>query len=90
MPGSLCTGLRTRPFRPPIPTRRAPRSWVRPSGYQCDEYPYKSTLEGGATGNSYAEMILASPNTTQGAYLGTFYNQNRVLDGDAFWVSISN
>ncbi len=31
--------------------RACPATYVRPDGYQCDEYPFKSTQEGAATAN---------------------------------------
>jgi hypothetical protein len=68
-----------------------PTSWPRPSGMQCDEYPYASTLEGAASGGGYhAEMILQGHNSMQGGRLGWWLTSNRIFDREAYWVAISS
>ncbi|MFV0461046.1 MAG: NucA/NucB deoxyribonuclease domain-containing protein [Actinomycetales bacterium] len=68
-----------------------PKSLIRPPGMDCDEYPYASTREGAAAGTGYvSRMIDSRANQSQGARLGIFYAQNRVIDGDAFWVEITS
>lgn len=41
-----------------------------PKGYQLDEFPYASTLEGGSAGPAEGEMVDATENRRQGAILG--------------------
>lgn len=68
-----------------------PRSRPRPRGKQCDEYPFKTTKEGGkgAPANSRGwAMVPAKQQQIQGGLISSFYQANRVLDGDAFWVSV--
>jgi hypothetical protein len=68
-----------------------PSSLTRPPGMECDEYPYASTLEGGASLGGYVRaMIPKTKNGAQGNALQTFYNENRILDRiDPFWVQIN-
>jgi hypothetical protein len=47
-----------------------------------------STKEGGASGNFSRRMINAKQNSTAGSRLGSFYNNNRVMNGDAFYARI--
>lgn len=56
----------------------------------CDEYPFASTYEGAASGDDRysARLIDADDNQEAGRRLGQFYRENRVLDGDAFYVHI--
>jgi Deoxyribonuclease NucA/NucB len=68
-----------------------PRSRPRPAGMSCDEYPFASTKEGGngAPPNSRGwAWVPAGEQNSQGGLLNTFYNDNRVLNEDAFWVSV--
>jgi Deoxyribonuclease NucA/NucB len=63
-------------------------------GLQCDEYPFKSTLEGAANpGNGYSVLpITASDNMSAGGSLGNFYNARRILGlsdhHDPFFVQV--
>lgn len=62
---------------------------VQPTGTDCDEYPFKSTLEGAASGGDFSVRYIASAeNRTAGSRLGAWYGSDRILDGDAFGVSI--
>ena len=72
-------------------SRACPSSLHRPAGDSCDEYPFASTKEGGASGVFSRKMINAKQNSRAGnVYLNVnFCKTNRVLDGDAFWVAIS-
>ncbi|MGA5703077.1 NucA/NucB deoxyribonuclease domain-containing protein [Peterkaempfera bronchialis] len=72
-------------------SKACPSSLSRPTGKSCDEYPFASTKEGGASGVYSRRMINAKQNSTAGGskYLLKAYNDNRILDGDAFWVAIS-
>lgn len=66
-----------------------PKSLKRPAGYQCDEYPFASTAEGGTTlaaVNRNVAFVPAAENSSQGTRLSAFYRANRVLDGDALYV----
>jgi hypothetical protein len=72
--------------------KACPRSLPRPSGHSCDEYPMASTREGASSGGPYsARMLNAAQNTMAGgnSYLNGTYTKNRVLGGDAFWVSVT-
>jgi Deoxyribonuclease NucA/NucB len=51
----------------------------------CDEYPFASTLEGGA-GASIAPVPVSEQNS-QGGTLSSFYQQNNVPIGGKFFVA---
>ncbi|UQI46193.1 NucA/NucB deoxyribonuclease domain-containing protein [Streptomyces sp. HU2014] len=58
---------------------------------QCDEYPFASTKEGGtalAKPNRGTMWVPDKENQTQGGFLATFYRENRVLDGDPYYVYV--
>ncbi|MFJ9083833.1 NucA/NucB deoxyribonuclease domain-containing protein [Streptomyces sp. NPDC102384] len=57
----------------------------------CDEYPFASTQEGGATGVFSHRMINEDHNATAGGSdsLLKFYKSNRILNGDAFWMHVT-
>lgn len=60
-------------------------------GCQCDEYPFASTRQGGLNAPSpgvSTKMIKGGDNEAAGRLLGTFYLQQRVLDGEAFYVNV--
>lgn len=71
--------------------KACPSSLPRPPGKSCDEYPFASTKEGGASGIFSRRMINEKQNSTAGGskYLLKAYKDNRILNGDAFWVAIS-
>jgi hypothetical protein len=57
----------------------------------CDEWPLASTREGAAYKSDGPQdwswrTVSVTANNSQGGLTGTFYNQNRILDGDPFWV----
>jgi hypothetical protein len=56
----------------------------------CDEFPFKTTYEGAGKGdgNYSARLIDAADNQTSGRQLGIFYNINRILDMDPFYVEV--
>lgn len=56
----------------------------------CDEYPFRSTYEGAALGNNRysARPLDSSQNRAAGGFLVGFYNNDRILDADLFWVKI--
>ncbi|MGD3109433.1 NucA/NucB deoxyribonuclease domain-containing protein [Streptomyces sp. YGL11-2] len=68
-------------------------------GLECDEYPFASTYEGSAQSiyepakpknNFSALAIPAAENGKGGSQLATYYNNNRIIDGDKdeFYVII--
>jgi Deoxyribonuclease NucA/NucB len=69
-----------------------PESVPRPAGYQCDEYPFASSFEGGAAmspPNRISAWVPATENNTQGQKLRNFYRTNRLIQGspgDAYYV----
>ncbi|MBO2447119.1 hypothetical protein J4573_08475 [Actinomadura barringtoniae] len=70
--------------------KSCPRSLPRPTGKSCDEYPFQSTLEGASRNPRYTSaMINARHNTNAGRKLNSFYVANRILNRDAFWVTIT-
>ena len=58
----------------------------RPDG-SCDEYPFASSLQGGS-GSSVAN-VAQRENYSQGGQLGVFYDRERILANDAYWVAIA-
>jgi hypothetical protein len=56
----------------------------------CDEYPFASTYQGAASGDPYSICwVTPAQNSSQGANFGWFTVDNRVLDGDQFYVDAS-
>lgn len=71
--------------------RSRPRPTVLGRVLSCDEYPFASTLEGGASyapPNSGWAWVPVDEQRSQGGYLSSFYRLQRVLDGDKFWVEV--
>jgi hypothetical protein len=62
----------------------------RPAGKSCDEYPFASTREGASLNTDYSwHMVNARQNRLEGSrYRGPWYNQNRMLENDKFWVNV--
>ncbi|MFI9568841.1 NucA/NucB deoxyribonuclease domain-containing protein [Streptomyces rishiriensis] len=62
------------------------------SGLQCDEYPFASTKEGSPKGdNRFSVRLIDGPDNRRGGErLAAIYTLNRVLDGDAFYMKITN
>jgi hypothetical protein len=65
----------------------------RPSGFECDEYPFASTYEGAATAtlkpwNGSVRLIPDDDNGRGGLALRDFQFNNRLLDEDAFFVTV--
>lgn len=68
-----------------------PQSRPRPEGKSCDEYPFASTDQGGskvAPPNSGWAWVPVKEQDSQGGLISSFYSKFRVLDGDAYWVSV--
>jgi hypothetical protein len=60
------------------------------TGRSCDEYPFATTAEGASRGPYSVRWINETQNSLAGSKLSSFYNFNRVLDGDNFFVMISD
>ncbi|MFJ9127860.1 NucA/NucB deoxyribonuclease domain-containing protein [Streptomyces sp. NPDC102340] len=67
------------------PRKACPGSPERPPDRSCDEYPFASTQEGGATGVFSRRMINEDHTTTAGGpdCLLKFCKSNRILNDDA-------
>ncbi|MFJ4800790.1 NucA/NucB deoxyribonuclease domain-containing protein [Streptomyces murinus] len=59
-----------------------------PKKYDCDEYPFAASKEGGDPSRGSTRIISASDNRSAGARLGGFYKIQRVLNGDSYYVRI--
>lgn len=63
------------------------------SGYQCDEYPFASTVQGGENnyiqGNVSIRAINQRDNSSGGQLLGDLYNEGGVSQGKEFIVLAS-
>jgi hypothetical protein len=75
---------------------RTCREWWGPDyaqggQFDCDEFPFASTLQGAsrANGNYSARVIDASDNRSAGAILRNWYNRERILHGDPFFVVLT-
>jgi len=60
---------------------------------QCDEYPFQSTYQGSAMGGAgtshfSVQVIPTDQNRAGGAELNDFYNAQRILDQDKFYVDV--
>ena len=57
----------------------------------CDEYPFAKTKEGAANAQKpnwgFAYVPVREQNN-QGGYLRAFFMQERILDGDNFYVEV--
>lgn len=63
----------------------------QPPNTTCDEYPFASTSQGASqTQKPDWNSVWApvSEQNAQGGYISSFYQTNRVLSGDAFWVQV--
>lgn len=58
---------------------------------QCDEYPFASTKEGANAGDDRysARLIDGKDNENGGRRLNSMYTANRILDGDPFYVKVT-
>lgn len=68
--------------------KACPESLPRPAGKDCDEYPFQSTWQGAAYGPYDIAMIDRDQNRNGGTALKVFYDRNRVLEENKFWVTI--
>lgn len=62
------------------------------TGLECDEYPFASTKEGSTKGDNRfsVRLIDGSDNRKGGLRINDMYGLNRILDGDPFYVKITN
>ncbi|MGW1982040.1 NucA/NucB deoxyribonuclease domain-containing protein [Streptomyces collinus] len=62
------------------------------SGLECDEYPFASTKEGSTKGdNRFSVRLIDGPDNRKGGErLNEMYTLNRMLDGDPFYVKITD
>ena len=61
------------------------------AGQACDEYPFRSTREGGTAvgkANRSVGWVPAAREREKNALITSFYNSNRVLNGDPFWAVV--
>ena len=58
---------------------------------ECDEYPFASTKQGGhyAASATSVRRINLSHNRSGGGQLLAFYNAQRVIPGERFWVTVT-
>ncbi|MFG2394815.1 NucA/NucB deoxyribonuclease domain-containing protein [Streptomyces lavendulae] len=63
-----------------------------PVGKQCDEYPFRSTMEGAGLGdgNFSVRYVSESHNNTAGQLLATWYQDERILNREGFFVAIGS
>jgi hypothetical protein len=57
-------------------------------GKDCDEYPFSSTAEGASVGDFSARALDKKDNQKAGSQLSSWYSDERILDGDAFYVEV--
>ncbi|MFF3018209.1 NucA/NucB deoxyribonuclease domain-containing protein [Streptomyces sp. NPDC057939] len=68
-----------------------PTSRTRPTGKSCDEYPFARTNQGASKSDRKDwgwAWVPVSEQNQQGGFLSAFYQGQRVLNGDAFWVDV--
>ncbi|MFF0449007.1 hypothetical protein ACFYT4_21800 [Streptomyces sp. NPDC004609] len=69
------------------------RGYSQGNTMQCDEYPFQSTYQGSSMGGAETshfsvQVISADQNRKAGEHLDKFYNQERILDQDEFYVVV--
>ena len=62
------------------------RSLGRRTGYNCDEYPFASSFQGGH--GAVVRLVPIRENSIQGGILAAFYIRNRIGHGGCFRVSV--
>ncbi|MFJ3842200.1 NucA/NucB deoxyribonuclease domain-containing protein [Streptomyces sp. NPDC090054] len=68
-----------------------PASRKRPTGKSCDEYPFARTHQGAAKSERRDwgwAWVPVSEQRQQGGRVSAFYQTQRVLGGDKFWVQV--
>ncbi|MFD3782186.1 hypothetical protein [Streptomyces sp. NPDC058612] len=69
------------------------RGYSQNNTMQCDEYPFQSTYQGSAMGGAATshfsvDVISTAHNRKAGEHLDKFYNDQRILDQDRFYVDV--
>ncbi|MEV4181203.1 DNRLRE domain-containing protein [Streptosporangium canum] len=68
------------------------RNEIRPyqSPDSCDEFPFATTHEGAKNaGNNYSvEIVKGTDNCSQGGQIVQWYQRNRMMDYDPYWVDV--
>ena len=62
------------------------RSLGRRTGYNCDEYPFASSFQGGH--GAVVRLVPIRENSIQGGILAAFYLRNRIGHGGCYRVSV--
>ncbi|MEV6868433.1 NucA/NucB deoxyribonuclease domain-containing protein [Streptosporangium subroseum] len=61
-------------------------------GYDCDEFPFAATLQGAARAkpprNFSVWLVESAENQMHGTVLNAWFQNNRILNNDPFWVDI--
>lgn len=68
-----------------------PPPGAQPPNTSCDEYPFASTSQGASQSQKpdwNSVWAPVSEQNSQGGYISSFYQGNRVLSGDSFWVQV--
>ncbi|MBQ1124282.1 NucA/NucB deoxyribonuclease domain-containing protein [Streptomyces sp. B15] len=68
-----------------------PKSRPRPEGKSCDEYPFASTNQGASKTESpdwQWAWVPKEENDKQGELIALFYEEQRILNGNKFWVEV--
>ncbi|MEU1729378.1 NucA/NucB deoxyribonuclease domain-containing protein [Nonomuraea sp. NPDC005692] len=83
------------PYKNDLAKNRACNKVPRPTNPpltspSCDEYPFASTHEGlDKAGINFSVAWVEGPdNCSGGAKLVDWYQKNRILEGDPFWVDV--
>ena len=58
----------------------------RRTGYNCDEYPFASSLQGGS--GAVVKLVPIRENSVQGGMLAAFYRRNNIGHGGCFKVKV--
>ncbi|MFD7629323.1 ricin-type beta-trefoil lectin domain protein [Streptomyces sp. NPDC059851] len=59
--------------------------------YQCDEFPFASTMEGAGSGHNFSvRYVPQKANGSAGGKLAAWYARDRILHGDQFQVFVEN
>ncbi|UQW99157.1 ricin-type beta-trefoil lectin domain protein [Streptomyces sp. RerS4] len=58
--------------------------------YECDEFPFASTAEGGGQGDFSVRYVPRGANGSAGGKLSTWYARDRILHGDEIQIFITN
>ncbi len=61
-----------------------------PGPCNCDEYPFASTNEGASSGAFSVKRIDSADNQQVGTRLGNFFTSQRVVNGDPFYVNVTD